>query len=678
MKRAWFVAAVVAASPLAAEAKVLLWEDFSSGEVRGTEYDHAAVDAAVVDFEGNQVLQLQGSGSVVFGDPAWTDYNVEGDVFVYDASYGAYAAGLLFRGAGDFTSSGAANAYIVQSRPGELQLERWSIAQGFWSHLTDNYAAPVTPGAWHHFKVVARGTRFVFFIDGRFVQEYNDPGAFLSGQVGFRTWGAGAYFDNLLVTDEAPGVALSEDFSAGVIDGRWSFQDQNGPGGSAVTPAAFVPQLVTTPDGRTAMKLQNNGVAVVGDPAWTDYTVEADVFVYDGWYAGGNAAGLLFRATPPLGSWYGFDTYVLQGRTYQSQLEKWYRGAQYEYPIYDVVPGLAFPAGAWHNLKATVDGARVQLFVDGVAAREYVDPRPHLSGAVGFRDYMLGGYYTNLKVTMKDPTPPVSTVTVAGTQGANGWYTSPEVQVVLGATDDRSAVAELWIGLDGRLETAFPPPGASIAWSGEGRHSVSFHAIDAAGNVEPQRVQEVLVDATAPWVTPSFPCATPGNAGWCRAAIPATLVAEDNLSGVAGLAWTVGAAASSVAAPSASFTIGDGSQAVTWRATDVAGNVSADGAATLLVDATPPVANVSATPATIKATGALQAVRIGGQMKDDASGLASTSLKVTDRSGAVVATPAYGSTVMLAGTKGQVYTITASPTDVTGNAKTATAVVKVQ
>ena len=36
---------------------------------------------------------------------------------------------------------------------------------------------------------------------------------------------------------------------------------------------------------RDILKTSGTGMVVMGDPAWTDYTAETEVFVYDGWYS---------------------------------------------------------------------------------------------------------------------------------------------------------------------------------------------------------------------------------------------------------------------------------------------------------------------------------------------------------------------------------------------------------
>ena len=118
---------------------------------------------------------------------------------------------------------------------------------------------------------------------------------------------------------------------------------------------------------------------------------------------------------------------------------------------------------------------------------------------------------------------------------------------------------------------------------------------------------------------------------------------------------------------------------ISYSAVDNAGNQSTAETQTVSSDAVVPTVTVSVSTKTITANNKLQAVKISGSASDALSGIASTSITVTDNKGVVVATaPAFGSTVQLKGVKGQVYTITATSADKAGNAATARATVTVK
>ncbi len=92
-----------------------------------------------------------------------------------------------------------------------------------------------------------------------------------------------------------------------------------------------------------------------------------------------------------------------------------------------------------------------------------------------------------------DTTTPTIAVSVNGTTGSNGWYSSG-MQVSATANDATSGVGSLEASLDGEVYQAYNSP-VSFA---DGYHTVQFKAVDKAGNETETFVQEFYVDTIAP------------------------------------------------------------------------------------------------------------------------------------------------------------------------------------
>jgi hypothetical protein len=97
-----------------------------------------------------------------------------------------------------------------------------------------------------------------------------------------------------------------------------------------------------------------------------------------------------------------------------------------------------------------------------------------------------------------DTAPPVTTASIAGTPGNNGWFRSA-VSVSLEATDGGAGVLGSFVGVDGAAPVAYTGPVAIVA---DGLHNVAFYSVDAAGNVEPTNTITLRIDTTAPVITP--------------------------------------------------------------------------------------------------------------------------------------------------------------------------------
>jgi hypothetical protein len=184
-----------------------------------------------------------------------------------------------------------------------------------------------------------------------------------------------------------------------------------------------------------------------------------------------------------------------------------------------------------------------------------------------------------------DNTPPVTTASLSGTAGSNGWYTSA-VQVTLSATDDLSGVAATYYTVDGGSQQTYS---AAFAVSGDGTHTVKYWSVDKAGNTETANTKTVKIDATKPSLTFGSATTSPNAAGWYNAAVSVPYTTSDATSGVAS------------ATPGSPLSISAEGSAVTGSVTvtDTAGNAATFTSPAFKIDRTAPVTTGSASGATV-------------------------------------------------------------------------------
>ncbi|MFC6087217.1 ThuA domain-containing protein [Sphaerisporangium aureirubrum] len=215
----------------------------------------------------------------------------------------------------------------------------------------------------------------------------------------------------------------------------------------------------------------------------------------------------------------------------------------------------------------------------------------------------------------EDETAPVTSAVTDPAEPASGWFTAP-VTVTLTAADEEngSGTDRTEYQLDGGEWTAYTEP---VVVSGDGPHTLAYRSADKAGNVEDAKTLALKVDATAPMT--SATSAPANDDGWHNGAVPVTLSATDQTSGVArteysldGGAWTPFTQVVDIS--------GQGSHELQYRSADNAGNVEAIKAVTVRIGTRAPTVLVTGV-ANGKQYGDGQDLRIAWEAVDTGSGV---------------------------------------------------------
>jgi len=230
-----------------------------------------------------------------------------------------------------------------------------------------------------------------------------------------------------------------------------------------------------------------------------------------------------------------------------------------------------------------------------------------------------------------DATPPVTTISLSGTLGNQGWYKS-DVTISLSATDDVSGVNKIEYGFDGTAWTTYV---TSFSLNTDGTISVYYKSTDNAGNVEEVKTQVVKIDKVSP-ITTSNLSGVIGNNGWYTSTVTVTLSASDGVSGVATTEYSFDNTIWMVYA--APFIVSNqGTNLVYYNSTDVAGNAETVKTQTVKVDSASPLTAIalSGVPGdvtvTLSATDSVSEVYKTEYSLDNATWIVyTTSFTVTD------------------------------------------------
>ena len=280
---------------------------------------------------------------------------------------------------------------------------------------------------------------------------------------------------------------------------------------------------------------------------------------------------------------------------------------------------------------------------------------------------------SNVKADTVAPTSSIA-VSPAAPDGSNSWYVTTPTFTLAGA-DGLSGLDSLKYQIDG---------GSTQTYSGavpipDGQHTISYWAVDNAGNIEGTHTTATIkVDTARPSTTIAVNPASPnGSGGWYNGSAPTfTLAASDPDpgSGVAATKYQIDAGG--VQTYSGAVTIPDGQHTISYWSVDTAGNTeTTHTTATIKVDTVKPSTSLLISPLAPNGT--------NGWYK----GAAPTfTLTATDTSGSGVASTSYqidsGATLPYSGVvtvpEGQ-HTVSYWSTDAAGNVETThtTATIKV-
>jgi hypothetical protein len=214
-----------------------------------------------------------------------------------------------------------------------------------------------------------------------------------------------------------------------------------------------------------------------------------------------------------------------------------------------------------------------------------------------------------------DTVKPVTTASLSGTVGNNGWYTSG-VSVTLSATDDRSGVAGTWYSIDGGGYAGY---GGRFTVSAQGSHTVSYYSRDNAGNQESPKSTSFKIDSVPPSTSASGFSGTPGENGWYRSGGQLTLTSSDATSGVYRTIYKLDGGAEQTYSGGVAIS-GDGTHTVQHWAIDNAGNTGTPITSPAPIDGTPPSGHIFLNHGSDATPGA--AVMITAPILDNASGTA--------------------------------------------------------
>ena len=172
-----------------------VWEEgFDNGMPKGWE---AIVGKWKVDKKALTLTDYAPYSKIMFGDVDWKDYRVAVDITVDKGKHACNCTGLLVR-----ADKEGKNGYRFWIRTDQHagQVSRW--VNNKFVHLKTPIPPQAESGKTYRMKVIAKGKKFLFFLDKKLLWEGEDkdqPKFQPSGRIGFICHETKPRFDNLVI-----------------------------------------------------------------------------------------------------------------------------------------------------------------------------------------------------------------------------------------------------------------------------------------------------------------------------------------------------------------------------------------------------------------------------------------------------------------------------------------------
>jgi hypothetical protein len=225
-------------------------------------------------------------------------------------------------------------------------------------------AMPVSTGSTYRLKVVAVGTKIAVYVNDMLTPKISAIDTSYSvGQVGLRSHYSHAHFDNFI---ERP--TLAADFSS--VDTRW------------VTFGG----IWSVTNGAYDIANGASGKAIIGDPSWSNYTIDVDLTPIDS-----PNTGVVFRVTDP-----GTGADAMSGYIAGLAPDSVYLGKDNGSYTGIASAPLTTTPGSAHHLRVTAYGSSINIFVDDMTTPKLsVTDASFGAGQVGLRSHYAHAQFDN-------------------------------------------------------------------------------------------------------------------------------------------------------------------------------------------------------------------------------------------------------------------------------------------
>jgi cytochrome c len=294
------------------------------------------------------------------------------------------------------------------------------------------------------------------------------------------------------------------------------------------------------------------------------------------WKVAGDDNSGVFVGYPAVGE----DPWVAVNQGYEIQIDATdapdrTTGSVYSFQSADIPARDAAlkPPGQWNSYEIVVQGQTIKVYLNGALVNSFVNSDPArdlLQGFVGLQNHGDGDdvFFRNVQIKeLVDDAAPVTTATFE--PPASGDWHPGTVPVTLTAADDGQGVNFVEYKLDSGQWTRYT---GAVNVTGDGEHTLQYHAVDLAGNSEALKAATIKIDGTKP--TLMVAGIADGVIYGDATDVVLTWHAEDATSGVTSVTGSLDDEPVTTGRALSLYSLPLGTHKLAVRAKDAAGNVT--------------------------------------------------------------------------------------------------------
>lgn len=320
----------------------------------------------------------------ITGDTSWA-YDTISSRIMIEASTGSSASGIVFGYKSD------TNYYYARlhDKNQEVQLLRTKADGSGALEVVKKAALSIAKNVWYDMKIELADGQVKIGVNNQELLAWSDAAADFTGQIGVKSFKTTVHFDDMRISrDNAP--VYADDFQSSDTAG-WNIQR-----GELV-----IYEFAKQDTGEPVQQSENvmvfdslaseNGIARTGAGNWQYDAIEADMLIEKS--SGSSASGLVFGYQNPK------QYYYVRLHDAKGEVQLLKTDSSGTLKVVASKKDELINKNVWYNLKATMTGNTISVFVDGVKKVDWTDAGAAFAGEIGVKAFKSTVHYASIKAT---------------------------------------------------------------------------------------------------------------------------------------------------------------------------------------------------------------------------------------------------------------------------------------